>query len=321
MVIHALASEPHYFEHVAAIHKHLPDELRGTRLITKQVASRSASIDADDIFLIAGYWDYDRVAGHRVIYLEHGAGQAYRGDPDAPIARHPSYHGSTHPRDTIAFLAPRESVAQRWGDTPSFSMSGSPVTDGYAHTPMPVMLGEPVAVITFHWEPRLSHGCPEAGSAMDHWAEHLSTMVKHLRDQGFIVWGHHHPRNVRLPIMWRRIGVPVVDVAEVRRHAHLLIADNTSLMYEMAALTRPVVVLNAPWFRRHIHHGLRFWDGLPGIEVDDIDEFTSWNFRDYCRSDLARQMAEHGSRAAYDRPWSSGDVGFRAASWIRSLVE
>src|SRR5512146_2980240 len=131
MVIHALASEPHYFEHLASIHRHLPDELRGTRLMTKQIASRGADIAPDDIFMIAGYWDYDRGAGDRVVFVEHGAGQAYKGDPDAPIARHPSYHGSTHPRDAIAFLAPRESVANQWRDAASYSMSGSPVTVSY----------------------------------------------------------------------------------------------------------------------------------------------------------------------------------------------
>jgi CDP-glycerol glycerophosphotransferase (TagB/SpsB family) len=68
---------------------------------------------------------------------------------------------------------------------------------------------------------------------------------------------------------YRRAGINVVrDFADVCRQADLYITDNSSSLYEFAATGRPVVVLNAPWYRRDVHHGLRFWDAIPGPQVD-----------------------------------------------------
>ena len=50
------------------------------------------------------------------------------------------------------------------------------------------------------------------------------------------------------------------DFDEVMERSTLYICDNSSTLYEFASTGRPVVVLNAPWFRRDIEHGLRFWE-------------------------------------------------------------
>ena len=59
------------------------------------------------------------------------------------------------------------------------------------------------------------------------------------------------------------------DFADVCRRADVYITDNSSTLFEFAATGRPVVVLNAPEFRRNVNHGLRFWEAATvGVQVD-----------------------------------------------------
>ena len=66
--------------------------------------------------------------------------------------------------------------------------------------------------------------------------------------------------------------VPELD--EVARRATVYAVDNSSTLWELA-VARPVIALNAPWYRRRVHHGLRFWDLIPGPQVDDARELEA----------------------------------------------
>lgn len=308
MKVHALASLPNYMEHVDAIHKHLPDEIRGETRYGARTTARGWH-DGDDIVMVGGYYDIDRVPTNRIIYVEHGAGQSYKGDSRA--REHPAYHGTPHhPDRVIAYISPRQEVADSW-NKPAFA-AGAPVCDEFC-TKFPT---PPVAAVTFHWDARRI--CPEAGSALEHYVEHLGDIYDRLEEQGFIVLAHHHPRDLRLAAMWRHVRVKrppidVVPVADVRRYADLLICDNSSLMYEMDYLGRNVVALNAPWFRREVDHGLRFWD-WKGPMVDSPEELLSYDFEDIC------YRPGFNALDAYDKAHAVGNDGQRAADWVTYLV-
>lgn len=236
--IRLVARQPHYRDHLLPIWNLIPDDLR----IPRERATRY------DLLLIAGA--SDRRHFNPYVYVEHGVGFAWQGIDNA------SYSGSSGHADCKLFICPNETVGDRWRerypDTP-VAVVGCPRLDEYhtGYTPPPRTVA-----ITFHWDCRL---CPETRSAWPHYQPGIRKMVQAYRDQGWTVLGHSHPREQRMfKAMWRGIGVEWTD--NPLRDAAVLIADATSLMAEMHSCGRPVLALNAPWYRRDVHHGMRFWE-------------------------------------------------------------
>lgn len=128
-------------------------------------------------------------------------------------------------------------------------------------------MSPPAVAFTFHWNCSL---VPESRTAFPFYQGELARVVTELRCSGVELVGHGHPRAYgNLEAVWRRLKVRAEPSFEgVVARASVLVADNTSAMYEWAALDRPVVVLNAPWYRRDVDHGLRFWSHVPGRQVD-----------------------------------------------------
>lgn len=310
MRVHAVASQSHYGQHIDAVWRHLPDSLRGETRVGEAADARR--LPDDDIVMIAGYIDIPRARGRRVIFVEHGAGQTYVGLPD--MARS-YYSGGPHPDNVVGYLGPRQDVVDRWSK-PGFAC-GSPICDPYE------LFGEDNTVaITFHWTARrLAAIVPELGSAFDDWVDDIERVVDALHANGYTVLGHRHPRFRHLSSVWETLGVVEVDADEARRRAGILIADNTSFMYEMMYLGRKVVALNSPRYRRHVDHGLRFWEHAPLPQVDDADELVAAieaGFPDPFGDLMEANMATAGH--VYGKPFSDGLDGLRAAVWVSQFV-
>ena len=300
MKIHVVSGAEHTGAHAIAIHQHLPAELRGDVLVDRY-ARAPRHWHPSDIVMAPSFTDIARARGHRVIYVEHGAGQSY---VDAKPGFADYYPGGRHPENVIAHIGPREDVVNRW-DVPGFA-AGAPICDPYElYSP------ERVAAITFHWT--APQGPPEAGTAFEHYAHRLFDIVQALQDEGYEVLAHHHPRFTHLHSVWTRLGMRVASVDEVRRRAQLLIADNTSLMYEMLYLYRDVIALNAPWYRRDVEHGLRFWQWQPYTHAEDADYLI-----DLIRNESMRRAEADGLICGYvyGKRRSDGYDGQRAAAWI-----
>lgn len=265
--------------------------------------------------LIAGAADLGHVPrASPVALLEHGAGQRYLG------LDHRSWAGGKG-RDRVSlFLVPRREIAEanlgRYPDAEAVVV-GCPALD--QHHGMKVHTGRPVVAFTFHPTYQASRQVPELRSALPHYEVQLPEIVGGLRDAGMEVVGHFHPQ-YRIANLWRRLGVRCEpDWDEVIRTASVLVADNTSASAESAAVGLGVVYLNAPWYRRDVHHGGRFWSwpGLFGTSVDGPEDVVagvahglSWN------RDLSTVTAR---RHVYGAVW--GDATARAVEAVRAWVE
>lgn len=252
-MIDAWASWPHYRDHIQPIWDALP--VKGTFW---QPPQRPVG---DGPIIVASHHDLRRVKPRPAIFVEHGAGQTYV-DNRAPGG----YAGGPDRGHVALFICPTEQVADlnaRAYPQAETVQSGSARVEwlrravgsspGVSQPPR-----RPAA--SFHWDCKVS---PEARTAWPHY-----------RDRDYTGWiGHGHPRIwSRLSRWWPTVGAePVEDFVEVLSGASVYCVDNSSTLYEAAAVGVPVVILNAPWYRRDVWHGLRFWEHLPGPMVDTPD--------------------------------------------------
>jgi len=271
------AREPHHLDHLAAIWNALPEEARGTFYLTEHVLGRARTLGVEKLafgadtvlpsggpVLVVAYGDLRRVGNRSVIFGEHGAGQSYSN-------HHSSYAGGSNRTRVRLFLCPNKQAAdrnrQRYPRTAA-KVVGMPVMDRLLQLPTPPP--DPLVVaISFHWRCRV---VPEADSTIDYYKLHLKAAKKELEASGVSLIGHSHPRiATEARHAFEKADVEYVgDFEEVVSRAHLYAVDNSSTLYQFAALGRPVVVLNSPKYRPWVHHGLRFWDEANvGLNVDD----------------------------------------------------
>lgn len=332
-MIDFLATLPHYADHLLPIWWALPPDERGTFYVGRNAAERVAGEGIPAVrgtpdrparlVVVAAFRDLLNAGRRPVVLVEHGAGQSYDGDPRS--RRDASYSGGRERDRAVLFVVPNERVADRnrqaYPQIPN-AVVGSPRLDAWA---LPTRKGDisgksftanvtPTVAFSFHWDCRL---VPETRWALPHYAEHLPSVIGSLRRSGVQVIGHGHPRAWdRLGPLWERWGVePVQDFGDVLDRADLFVADNTSALYEFAALDRPVVVLNAPWYRRDVEHGLRFWThSRLGTMVDNGDQLEAAIHSALADDATTAAMRRQIVRAVF--PMLDGQAAYRAAAAI-----
>lgn len=261
--------------------------------------------------VIAGASDLDHVPRRTpVALLEHGAGQRYVG------LDHRSWSGGQGRGAVGLFMCPRTETAEvnaaRYPDA-QVAVVGCPALDGVlrASQPNPV----PVVAFTFHPPYPASRAIPELRTALDFYLDAMGEIVGKLKAEGFRVVGHRHPRFRTLKNLWRRLDVEfcddwpaLLDVVDV------LVADNTSALPEAAAVGAGTVWLNAPWYRRDVHHRGRFWEWPRfGTQADSPQDVVGAVLTELSRSHV--ETAQDAIRAVYGGVW--GDASVRAAAAIR----
>jgi glycosyltransferase involved in cell wall biosynthesis len=183
------------------------------------------------------------------------------------------------------------------------------------HVRVPRVRGDPpVVAVSFHWD---GPAFPETKTSFPHFQPALPALK-----QSFKVIGHGHPRIMNyLAAEYRRLGIEVVrDFGDVLKRADVYCTDNSSTLFEFASTGRPVVVMNAPWYRRDVRHGLRFWDCADvGIQVDRPEDLVSAVVR--ALEDPSEQQVLR--RAAVDKVYGvhDGTAAKHAAEAILQTLE
>jgi len=265
-----LASEPQYVHHLGPLWQALGREggcwyhgeaARGAWAAVGAQAEPWRGTSAP--LVVASGQDFAkarRAHVERIAFIEHGCGQSYGGDPRT--ARHSAYAGGDGRDAASLVLAPNETSAARWRDR--YPQMPVHVIGATRLLPPPAQPGTPVLAVAFHW----SSGSREHMSALAHYRPHLAPLGNLLP-----TIGHAHPRFARVAErVFAQAGIEyVADIEEVARRATVFAVDNSSTLWEMA-VHRPVIAMNAPWYRRNVHHGLRFWSHVPGWQVDDGEQ-------------------------------------------------
>ncbi len=324
-MIHAYASQPNYWRHLSPV----VDELRARGLEVRCWAARAAQPwgaripdpgfrNLGGLIVVASWVDARKAAPHPAVYLEHGAGQTYAdGSPTG-------YAGAPKLDHVRLFLAPNEEVAGRWrGAYPQAAVQsvGSPALDQHhtnqAERPKYNYLSSepPLVAITSHWPCGV---CPETMPALPLYERAIGEVYK--LETSFRLVGHAHPRGMRRTrAMWDRLGIPFeVDPDQVLRQADLLVADNTSLLYEAAAIGLPSLSLNAPSYRREVEHGLRFWSHVPGLQCDAPRDLQSSILDALADPPEAQDLRARAAARAYSH--RDGRSSSRAADAIEKVL-
>lgn len=277
--IDCLATERHFLDHLLPVYKALPAPSRGKIYIHKSLEDRAKELSIPvkllnersgtkpNLTLVASYGDLKkaRANGSRCVLMEHGAGQSYKS------VKSGSYVGAPDRSGVVAVLVPGERhVKQHEAAHPTIPAYpiGIPKLD-YIHGDLEKAnnkIDKEIVVISFHWDCNLA---PETKSAFRYYRRVLKEVSKNYK-----VFGHGHPKDYdKYKAFWDRIGVESIkDFDEVIDKGWVYCCDNSSSMFEWISLDRPVVVMNAPCYRRNIEHGMRFWEYADmGVQVDRPD--------------------------------------------------
>lgn len=275
-MIDVYVSQPHYWRHLEPILERDvarrmhggTSALSGRVFATRQPWARrewqtlNRRGDVSPLVLTAGFQDALAVlrVGRRPILLEHGAGQTY-----ADARYHPSYPGGQHREAIELFLCTNAGVAQgnveRYPDIPA-EIIGSPsldyLDDLRRRERIPSDVGAPVLGLAWHWPCKLT---VEAGWAFPEWGS-VATLRRLVDAWPGPVYGTSHPRSLLAAARWyEAAGIEVVpEWRDLVRYVDVMSVDNSSVLFEAAALGVPVVLVNSRTWRRHVDHGLRFWE-------------------------------------------------------------
>ena len=264
---------PHYMDHILPIwNHHLLSQYKD------RIYNNIALIPKDSFILVAG--KVEELPNHKLILVNHGAGQAYQPHNNS------SYAGGRNRDNVQLFIQPNQYAAdldqQKYPNAKQV-IAGCSKLDKWHQRKLNGEIKNrgsvPVIAISFHFDCQV---CPETRSAFEYYKSALDMLAYKNITKEWIILGHGHPRMIgQLEPYYKKCNIEVVhDFNEIMERADLYIMDHMSTLYEFASTDRPVVVLNAPWYRKNVEHGLRYWKYADvGINVEHPDQLEPAIYR------------------------------------------
>jgi hypothetical protein len=272
------AREPQFVDHITPTWHALPPSLRGTFYGEKAVLDRirAQGVESPEPYekaqevsgpelpltFTASFWDMrnSRNWGRLTVLTEHGSGQSFLG------VKSQSYIRSKDRAGVVGLLLPgtyQERISQEAHPIIPTYVVGCPKLDPWHKDKTLPKEARGVVAFSTHWDCKV---CPETRSSIRHYRTALP-----LLNKKFKVLGHAHPRIAGvMQALYAKYDIEwVQDFSEVMERAEVYVCDGSSTIYEWASLDRPTVILNAPWYRRDVEHGLLFWEYRDvGVQVD-----------------------------------------------------
>ena len=291
MRIDFLAAQPHYLDHMAPVWYILPNRYKGIFWIPETMLDyvdgtlfhdpllKVYNDDTPKLFrgtnpvLVASYGDMLHVHNANsslpILMMEHGTGHTFG------KAAYPNGPGK---RDHVTmFLSPNQYTVDKIHSVRQAPchVIGTPKLDKVIQEINPHRLAKqtpadsPLIAIGFHWGTKRNRP-PESGSAFEHYKDIIPELSRQYK---LLAYGHPLAKAVYKPF-YEDLGIEYTsDLFDVMKRADICINDLSSALYEFLVTGKPVIVLNAPWFRRDIQHGIRFWDYSDiGINVEKPEE-------------------------------------------------
>ncbi|MEN1760775.1 CDP-glycerol glycerophosphotransferase family protein [Anoxynatronum sibiricum] len=200
-----------------------------------------------------------------MVRLAHGCGQTF-------ITNDPYYELM---QKFSLILVPNEyaqNFFQNYFPEKSIEIVGCPKLDKWSRELKRSNGKPPHIVFSFHFDRDF---VPETKTTWPYYKEKVFELSKSL---DWKVSVHGHPKIYdQISLECQEEGInTIMHFEEVIETADLYVCDYSSTIYEFAYTGRPVVLLNAPWYRRDVEHGIRFWEfSNVGINCDEPADLKS----------------------------------------------
>lgn len=250
-----------YVDHSLPIFKKLPKKYKGKFMIDKNIEDyvKTLGIDymvgfevSENPVMILSRADIPSIKKSRIVFLEHGVGTNYNNKSHLPDNKF---------IDLVLTTKAQEPAHRKlFGD--KVKIVGCPKLDFLIKKHKKPKNKIPIVAFSHHWDQKQF---PETRSA---WPWDSDGLIELSKRKDIKLLGHKHPgdpRDIEGFCFDNKIDFES-DWNNVIAKADLYICDNSSSIYEFAALDKPVVVLSPPFYRRNVNFGGRFWDNIPGIE-------------------------------------------------------